>query len=138
MPESKTTHIGTQGDFSVEVTPTVFKTTLITFERAKMLAQTRRKRFNEFALGGFIAAIPGTAQTIVDFRADPTKIPQAGHLTEIANAIVFATLGVASFFHAGEPTSTVLLEELFPKTAKSTGFLNWVKSHFKQKNIEVG
>jgi hypothetical protein len=100
----------------------------IPWERARMLATTRRKRISEFAVGGFVAALPGATQSIADyFATNPHVLPSGGHFIEIGLAIVFGTLTAASILHFSEPTSADVLAKTFPEMVEQERFVRRVR-----------
>ncbi len=96
-----------------------------------MLATMRRKRFNEFALGGFLASLAGSAQTVADFL-DNRVVPSYGHLAEVAVAIFFFALVIGSLFQLSEPTSRDLLTQTFPEMARRDRFIRRVRAWWKR------
>ena len=105
----------------------------IQWERARMLATTRRKRISEFAVGGFVAALPGAVQSTVDyFSTVPHALPSGGHLIEVCIAIIFGTLTAASVFHFSEPTSADVLAKTFPEMVEQERFVRRVRRWWRK------
>ncbi|HUO91803.1 MAG TPA: hypothetical protein VMU22_02725 [Rhizomicrobium sp.] len=104
----------------------------ITWERARMLATTRRKRISEFALGGFVAALPGAVQSVVDYLGKPRVVPTGGHLVEIGIAIIFGTLSAASLFQFSDPTSADVLARTFPEMVEQERFVRRIRRWWKR------
>jgi hypothetical protein len=100
----------------------------ITWERARMLATTRRARISGFAVGGFVSALPGAVQSVWDYyNIKPQIMPTGGHLVEIGIAIVFGTLMIASLFQFGQPTSADVLAKTFPEMVEQEHFVRRIR-----------
>jgi hypothetical protein len=104
-----------------ELPPDRLTTKKIRMDQARSLAVTRRKRISEFAIGGFVAALPGAAETAVG-ALNTHQLPPPGHLVEILLAVMFGTGLLVSLFRFDEPIARDVLEEIFPAAAKDMGF----------------
>ncbi|SRR6266404_604886 len=108
-----------QGVLLTQEAPLEVAVASVTLDRATMLAEAPRGRLNEFAIGAACVAVPGSAQSICDIVIHQ-KIPEVGHLVELALAIAFVALTIRSLIWGGE-TSTALLRRLFPAATKRKG-----------------
>ena len=84
----------------------------------------RRARFGEFSAGAFIASLPGSIQSVLDY-ANTKTVPNTGHLVEIGLAIFFFALTLRAIFNFTEPTSSEAFRELFPNSKHGMTFPKW-------------
>ena len=98
-----------------------------------MLATMRRKRFNEFALGGFLASLAGSAQTVADFL-DNRVVPSYGHLAEVAVAIFFFALVIGFSFSVVRTDLSGLVDTNVPRNGPERS-LHTASASMVEKNL---
>jgi hypothetical protein len=105
------------------------------WDQARMLATTRQTRISTFALGGVVAGLPGTVQSVVDYWMTRTlpkpHVPSYGDLASIVLFIMFLTGFLISIVHYTDRTAWDELKVMFPQQTADERFIRRVRRWFK-------